>query len=237
MCSATALPFAMSFSIGKFMIEAASKRGFKDNKIIKYMIGLPEKAYMVLIDPKHTELQEWKDHPNALWYADEPDEIGDVLQRVGDLMDLRFQRMKAAGLKVSNEPDVFVFVDEMTFLMQSKQKKTYTELFTNICLLGRAARIHLILCAQNCTQKDIPATIRDNMLNIVCLHQRDEGKYRYLLGKMPAAGPLPMFGYAYVSTPWMNRPARVKAEDVWKTITDTSTMDFMNGKTGLEIGA
>ena len=39
MCSATALPFAMSFSIGKFMIEAASKRGFKDNKIIKYIAG------------------------------------------------------------------------------------------------------------------------------------------------------------------------------------------------------
>ena len=39
MCSATAVPFAMSFSIGKFMIEAASKRGFKDNKIIKYVAG------------------------------------------------------------------------------------------------------------------------------------------------------------------------------------------------------
>lgn len=40
MCSATAIPFAMSFSIGKYLIEAASKRGFKENRIIKYIAGL-----------------------------------------------------------------------------------------------------------------------------------------------------------------------------------------------------
>lgn len=205
------------------------------NMIIKFMIGLPNRTHMVLIDPKMVELQEWKNDPHTLWYANTPEDIYDALLRVYDLMKMRLQRTSDKGLKASNESDVFVFVDEMTVLMKSKGKKEYANIFSDICLLGRAARIHLILCAQNCTQKDIPATIRDNMLNIVCLHQRDEGKYRYLLGKMPAAGPLPMYGYAYVSTPWMNRPARVKAEDVWKTITDTSTMDFMNGKTGLEI--
>ena len=40
MCSATAIPFAMSFSIGKFLIEAASEKGFTDNKIIKYVAGI-----------------------------------------------------------------------------------------------------------------------------------------------------------------------------------------------------
>lgn len=204
------------------------------NMIIKFMIGLPNRTHMVLIDPKMVELQEWKNDPHTLWYANTPEDIYDALLRVYDLMKMRLQRMSDKGLKASNESDVFVFVDEMTVLMKSKGKKEYANIFSDICLLGRAARIHLILCAQNCTQKDIPATIRDNMLNIVCLHQRDEGKYRYLLGKMPAAGPLPMYGYAYVSTPWMNRPARVKAEDVWKTITDTSTIDFMMGKTTLE---
>ena len=32
MCSATAIPFAMSFSIGKFLIEASIKKGFIENK-------------------------------------------------------------------------------------------------------------------------------------------------------------------------------------------------------------
>ena len=204
------------------------------NLIIKFMLALKEAAYMVLIDPKRVELQDWKDNKRTLWYANTAEDIYDTLLRVNDLMYLRLDRMSSKGLKVSDEPHVFVFVDEMTILMQSKGKKEYAKMFSDICLLGRAAKIHLILCAQNCTQKDIPATIRDNMINIVCLHQRDDGKYRYLLGKMPAAGPLPMYGFAYVSTPWMNRPARVKAEDVWKTITDTSTADFMAGRTTLE---
>ncbi len=39
MCSATAIPFGMSFSIGKFLIEAASKKGFMENKIVKYVAG------------------------------------------------------------------------------------------------------------------------------------------------------------------------------------------------------
>ena len=205
-----------------------------ENMIIRFMLGLNEPSYMVLIDPKRVELQGWKDNNRTLWYANTPEDIYDTLLRVNDLMYLRLDRMNSKGLKVSDEPHVFCFVDEMTILMQSKGKKEYAKVFSDICLLGRAARIHLILCAQNCTQKDIPATIRDNMINIVCLHQRDDGKYRYLLGKMPAAGPLPMYGFAYVSTPWMSRPARVKAEDVWKTITDTSTIDFMAGKTRLE---
>lgn len=205
-----------------------------ENMIIRFMLGLNEPSYMVLIDPKRVELQDWKDNNRTLWYANTPEDIYDTLLRVNDLMYLRLDRMNSKGLKVSDEPHVFCFVDEMTILMQSKGKKEYAKVFSDICLLGRAARIHLILCAQNCTQKDIPATIRDNMINIVCLHQRDDGKYRYLLGKMPAAGPLPMYGFAYVSTPWMSRPARVKAEDVWKTITDTSTIDFMAGKTRLE---
>ena len=40
MCSATAIPFAMSFSIGKFLIEASIKKGFIENKWVKYVAGL-----------------------------------------------------------------------------------------------------------------------------------------------------------------------------------------------------
>ena len=39
MCSATAIPFAMSFTIGKYLIEAASKKGFMGSKIVKYAAG------------------------------------------------------------------------------------------------------------------------------------------------------------------------------------------------------
>lgn len=210
-----------------------SGKSFTENQIIEHMLNLPEKAYMVLIDPKKVELQEWKSNPHTLWYADDEDDIHDVLLRVGDLMELRFNRMKAAGLKVSSEPQVFVFVDEMAFLMQSRRKKEYVQLFSRICLLGRAARIHLILCTQVSTQDVIPATIRDNMVNIVCLKQRDDQKYRYLLGKMPSAGALPLIGFAYVLTPSASRPMKVETQNVWETITaQDDTSMIMSGLSG-----
>lgn len=39
MCSATAIPFGMSFVIGKYLIEASEMRGFRESKIIKYIAG------------------------------------------------------------------------------------------------------------------------------------------------------------------------------------------------------
>ena len=171
---------------------------------------------MVLIDPKHVELYEYKDEANCLWYADEEETIYETLCKVYDLMNDRYTAMQAAHKKETEELDVLVFVDEMAFLMQSRYKREYVRMMGQITLLGRAAGIHLILCTQVSTQDVIPACIRDNMQNIVCLRQRDAGKYRYLLGSAP--GRLPMYGYGYLLTPDMARPEKLRAEDIWKRI-------------------
>ena len=170
----------------------------------------------VLIDPKKVELHTYRRKSGVLWYADEEDDIYEALCCVYELMDMRLERMREKGLLASDEPHVYVFVDEMAFLMQSNRKREYVQMFNKITLLGRAARIHLILCTQVSTQDVIPACIRDNMTNIVCLRQRDAGKYRYLLGSAP--GRLPTIGYGYVFTPDMERPEKVKTNDVYDKI-------------------
>lgn len=172
----------------------------------------------VLIDPKRTELIKYKRSLKTLWYASMPDDISDVLSRVDCLMETRFDRMSEAGQTVSSEDDVFIVVDEMAPLMQGQGRKEYIQLFSKIALLGRAARVHMILCTQVATQDVIPACIRDNMANIVCLRQRDPRKYSYLLGYTP--GRLPEYGFAYVFTPDMyDRPEKYRVEDVWERIT------------------
>lgn len=192
-----------------------SGKSYLENLIINSVKGRSD-VQMVLIDPKHVELYDYKMESNCLWYADEEEAIYDTLCKVYDLMNNRYSAMQAAHVKDSEDPDVIVFVDEMAFLMQSSYRKEYVRMMNQITLLGRAARIHLILCSQVSTQDVIPACIRDNMTNIVCLRQRDAGKYRYLLGSAP--GRLPMYGYGYVLTPDMTRPEKVKAEDIWKKI-------------------
>ena len=173
-------------------------------------------AALVLIDPKMVELARYKNNPRCLWYADTQERIHDTLQKVYDLMMLRYRKMQTAGQTATEEPHVFVIVDEMAALMQSPRRKKYVELLNQVALLGRAARVHMILCSQVSTQDVIPACIRDNMPNLVCLKQRDAGKYRYLLGGNYE--PLPMIGYAYVLTPDRNRPEKVAADDVYDAI-------------------
>jgi DNA segregation ATPase FtsK/SpoIIIE-like protein len=192
-----------------------SGKSYTEKQIIDQLLRTTD-SRLVLLDPKKVELHQYAANMRTMWYADNEEDIYEVLCNVYDLMDLRFERMRAAGQTASTEDHVFVFCDEMAFLMQSRRKREYVQMMNQIVLLGRAARIHLILCTQVATQDVIPACIRDNMTNIVCLRQRDAGKYRYLLGEFP--GRLPSVGKAYVLTPDMDKVEKLDVADVWDKI-------------------
>lgn len=186
-----------------------------ETMIIEKLKNDPD-AQFIMIDPKKVELIKYKRLPQTLYYGDDDNSIYDALMSAYDIMERRFDDMQAAEVSVTTEPHIFICVDEMAFLMQSDKKKEYVHVLNKITLLGRAAHVHLILCSQVCTQDVIPACIRDNMTNIVCLRQRDPGKYRYLLGSFP--GRLPMYGFAYVFTPNMERPEKCRADEVFDKI-------------------
>ena len=170
----------------------------------------------VLLDPKKVELYGYKDQVGVLQYADNEEDIFEALTFCFELMTNRNETARAKGMKTTDEPHVFIFCDEMAFIMQSKRKKEYVRMMSQIALLGRSARVHLILCTQVATQDVIPACIRDNMDNIVCLRQRDAGKYRYLLGEFP--GRLPRVGKAYVLTPDLFECQKIDSRAVWDLI-------------------
>lgn len=171
----------------------------------------------VIIDPKSTEYFEYENHIKTLWYASDDEEIYEVLCKVFCLMKARFRKMREEHEKSSNEDHVFVFIDEMAMLMNSREhKKEYIEMMTKIILIGRSAHVHLVLGTQTANRNVIPVCIRDNMPNIICLNQQDASRYRYIIGKSYAE--LPKRGYAYVKTPNMKLPEKVKSQDAWSVI-------------------
>lgn len=173
-------------------------------------------SQFILIDPKRVELMEYKHLPKTLDYANNEDDIYTVLEDAYERMMDRYEVMEEKNQRTSEEPHIFVIVDEMAPLMQGPKRKEYIQWFNQIALLGRAAHVHLILCTQVSTQDVIPACIRDNMENVVCLRQRNAQKYRYLLEQnMPR---LPEYGFAYVYTPAMFKPEKVRTEEVWSRI-------------------
>ncbi|MBR2993421.1 MAG: hypothetical protein IKF31_08985 [Clostridiales bacterium] len=66
MCSATAIPFAMSFSIGKFLVEAAVEKGFNDNKLIKYVAGIASGLAVSIWGNSHSFFYDQESVGNSL---------------------------------------------------------------------------------------------------------------------------------------------------------------------------
>ena len=193
-----------------------SGKSYTEKKILDALMNQGNNQF-ILIDPKKVELFPYKNKVGVLQYADDDDSIYEALCFSYELMQDRFDDMRARGLTATDAPQVFVLVDEMAFIMQGRRKKEYVQMLNQITLLGRAAGIHLILCTQVSTQDVIPACIRDNMPNIICLRQRDAGKYRYLLGEVP--GRLPNIGKAYVLTPNMEKAEKMDVTSAWNRIT------------------
>lgn len=193
-----------------------SGKSYLINSIIRELINDSD-ARFVLIDPKVVELEEFRKARNTLWYADDEDQIFTTLSNVYDLMMFRYRKMKTAGTKSSDEAHVFVFVDEMAALLETEYKKQYIKMFSKIALMGRAARVHMVLCTQVATRDTIPSAIRNNIPTIVCLRQQDARCQKYLLDcKLPE---LPERGWAYVKMPSLSRPQKVETDAVWDLIT------------------
>ena len=196
---------------------SGSGKSYVIRKMIERLVNIPN-VRLVLIDPKTVELEQFRNHLRTKWYADSDEDILNTLNKVYSLMWDRYRDMKADGLTVTKEDHVVVFVDEMYFLMESDYKKMYIKMFTRLMVMGRAAHIHLVLCTQTANRNVIPAGIRDNAPTIVCLNQQDETRYRYLLGK--SYPELPVRGYAYVRTPAIRTPRKVRSDEVWDAIID-----------------
>ena len=88
-----------------------SGKSYTENKIIEKLKSEPD-VQMVFIDPKKVELHQYKSLPNCLWYADDEQGIYDTLCKVYGLMEARYQVMQQKCQKNTDEPHVFVFVDE-----------------------------------------------------------------------------------------------------------------------------
>lgn len=118
----------------------------------------PYKNCWLLIDTKKVELVDFKNAPHCAKYTDDPREIPAILRRVEDVMDARFARMKAKGLKKTNEPTLWIVIDEfydlMTLIDRRTVKTEVMPVLTRIASAGRAAGVILLVCTQR-TTKDI----------------------------------------------------------------------------------
>ena len=159
----------------------------------------PGSLQLVLIDPKRTELIDYKHLPHTLKYASEPVEMVATLKWCVDKMERRYKAMQKKHMKKHNGSHIYIFIDEFADLMTTQKKETLP-LLQRIAQLGRAANIHLIAATQRPTKDIVNGQIKVNMDSRIALRCPTAQDSRNIIN-VNGAEQLPRHGFGYYLTP------------------------------------
>ena len=128
------------------------------------LFNSPARVQFILIDPKGTELSDYKTLPHVIAYAQEIPDCVKALQNALQLVKTRFQTMQKKHCKVYDGSDVYVIIDELMFLLNRPQyKRVAMDVLQDILVIARAAKVHVIACTQSPTEKTgLPVNLRCN---------------------------------------------------------------------------
>ena len=180
--------------------ECGSGKSVVVNGIITTLLFRgPAQAQFILIDPKRVELSPYKKLPHTIRYASEPDTMISALKYAMDLTEDRYRVMQKRKERKYSGGDIYVIIDEFADLMTT-QRRTVAPLIQRLAQIGRAAKVHIILCTQTPIAKVIPTEIKCNFDSRVGLRTRSAQDSRNILGKTGLEN-LPLYGQGVYMTP------------------------------------
>ena len=144
------------------------------------MTQSPARCQFVLVDPKKVELVQYSGLPHVTRYASDHPEIVRSLQWAVEETDRRFTTMQMHGIREYDGPHLYVIIDELADLMVSIKKETLP-LLQRLAQIGRAARVHLIVCTQNVLAVTIPTVLKCNFSTILGLRTCNAQQSRFLI--------------------------------------------------------
>lgn len=148
------------------------------------LFNSPAKVQFVLIDPKGTELLDYKTLPHTIAYALEIPDCVNALKSALQLVKNRFQAMQKKHMRVYDGSDVYIIIDELMFLLNRPQyKRVAMDLLQDILVIARAARVHVIACTQSPTEKTgLPVNLRCNFDSRLALRTSTAQDSRNIIG-------------------------------------------------------
>lgn len=154
------------------------------------LFSQPTEAQFIFIDCKYgVELSKYSRLPHTIGTACSHTEALNALDYAINIMVSRFDYMRSYGLTMFNGPDIYVIVDELADLMTVCKKETVPKI-QRLAQLGRAARVHLIVCTQCPLRSIIPTEIKCNFDSRIALRTATRQDSRNIID-IPGAETLP----------------------------------------------
>lgn len=130
----------------------------------------------ILIDPKGTELDEYKHLPHTLMYVDAANDPKDrpmaacikALEYAMQLYRTRTAEMKRRKLRMYDGSDIYVIIDELMQPM-TRAKREFMPLLQDLLSLARCTRIHCVCCTQSPVASVIPTPLKCNFSSRLAL--------------------------------------------------------------------
>ena len=152
----------------------------------------------ILIDPKRVELAQYKDVPQTICYASEPDTMVNALKLAMDITEKRYRQMQKQCIRKYQGTKILVVIDELADLLTTNRKHVFP-LIQRLCQIGRAASIMVIACTQSPIARIIPTELKVNFDSRIALRTACKQDSRNIIG-IPGCECLPLYGQCYYKT-------------------------------------
>lgn len=148
------------------------------------MFHSPATVQFILIDPKGTELDEYKSLPHTLCYADMThgmDAIINALEYAMQIYRDRMSYMKRRHLREWDGGDIYVIIDELMILM-TRAKRKILPILQDLLSLTRCAKIHIVGCTQSPINAVLPTELKCNWNSRLALRTVSAQDSRNIIG-------------------------------------------------------
>lgn len=168
--------------------------------LCKFPVDCEGGAQFILIDNgKGTEMIGYEDLPHTIRYAFTTEESISALEYGLAIAKSRFKYMRQRRIKTYDGGDVYIFIDEFASLILNGKRRVSC-IVQDIAQLGRAAKVHVILCTQCPLAKVIPTEIKVNFDARVALRTATAQHSRNIMERT-GCECLPRHGQGFYVTP------------------------------------
>lgn len=170
------VPLMKDFSINFDKITSiaiAGNSGAGKSYFLTYLLAaLLNVSNLIIIDPKRDQPSRWaRDHGTKVLYpmanASKSDYVSSVNDELSKALDTIYNRQAVLFDDQSMDfKPITIVIDEVLALTEGVNKSVkdaFFALLSQIALLGRATRVHLILCGQRLDHTAVPTSVREQV--------------------------------------------------------------------------